>query len=48
MRKPIQVILPAVILLAGVIMMVFGILLGEPQEILRKAVVVCLECIGLG
>jgi hypothetical protein len=37
-----------VILLVGVIMMTFGLLRGEALEILRKAIVVCMECIGIG
>ena len=36
------------VLAAGVALAVAGILRGEPGEILKKAVVVCLECIGIG
>ena len=32
----------------GILFVVFGILRGEPAEILAKAVRICLECIGLG
>jgi len=46
--KAIKISTPIVILLAGVIMMLFGILRGELQMILNKATVICLECIGIG
>ncbi|MDR2570659.1 MAG: hypothetical protein LBD23_10250 [Oscillospiraceae bacterium] len=46
--KVIYGILPAVILCVGVCMMIFSILRGELQEIFNKAIVVCLECIGIG
>ena len=36
------------LLVAGVIMFVLGIFRGEAQEILSKAVIVCMECIGIG
>jgi len=47
-KKSAKIIIPAVILLAGIIMMFFGIWRGEPQIILQKAIRVCLECIGIG
>jgi len=36
------------VLAAGVVLAALGMLRGELNEILRKAVVVCLECIGIG
>jgi hypothetical protein len=36
------------ILAAGLSFAVFGIWRGELNEIMRKAVVICLECIGIG
>jgi len=47
-KKSLRTALPAVILLAGIIMMFFGIWRGELQMILQKAILVCLECIGIG
>ena len=47
-KKPVKVVIPAVILFAGIIMMFFGILRGEPQMIFQKAIRICLECIGIG
>ncbi len=35
-------------LLCGVALTVIGILRGEPEVILQKAVKICLECIGIG
>ena len=37
-----------VCLIAGVAMIIFGASHGEAAIVLRKAVKVCLECIGLG
>ena len=48
MRKSMRVILPALILFVGITLMVAGVLQGEPQYLLRKATVICLECIGIG
>ncbi|MCL2632970.1 MAG: hypothetical protein FWD34_00465 [Oscillospiraceae bacterium] len=36
------------VLTLGITLMTFGVLNGELQEILRKAVRICLECIGIG
>jgi hypothetical protein len=38
----------ALLLLAGLACVGIGVLRGETAEVLRKAVTVCLECIGLG
>ncbi len=35
-------------LTAGAVLIVLGIVRGEPAEIWEKAVRVCLECIGIG
>jgi hypothetical protein len=48
MNKRKRLILPSVILLLGIALAVTGILRGELREILKKAVVICLECIGIG
>jgi len=41
-------IIPAVLLLAGIILIVVGIYQDELHEILQKGTVVCLECIAIG
>jgi len=48
MSLMLNTILPIVILAAGIILMFFGIWRGELQSIMQKAIVVCLECIGIG
>jgi len=40
--------LQAALLIVGISMMLLGLLRGESLEILRKAIVVCMECIGIG
>ena len=40
--------LRAAIITVGVMLMAFGIWQGELTAIMRKAVLVCLECIGIG
>ncbi len=37
-----------VILIAGIALIAAGVFRGELNVILRKAAVVCMECIGLG
>jgi len=36
------------ILAIGIVMMAVGLYRGEALEILRKAIFVCMECIGIG
>ncbi len=35
-------------LLLGTIFLVIGIIRGEAADVLRKAINICLECIGIG
>ena len=48
MGKALRTFLPAVLLIAGIVLMVIGIWRGELELIYQKATVVCLECIGIG
>ena len=48
MSKFVRFTVPTIILLAGVTMMILGILRGELQMIYQKAILICLECIGIG
>ncbi len=41
-------ILPLVLLFLSLVLIGAGILLGNPLDIYRKAVFICMECIGLG
>lgn len=36
------------LVVAGVIMIAIGVARGEVQTVLRKAINICLECIGIG
>jgi len=47
-KLKIQTIINILIIASGITLMIIGILQGELQAIMRKAVVVCLECIGIG
>ncbi len=40
--------LPFALLLAGAAMVALGLLRGEQRTVLKKAVMICLECIGIG
>lgn len=37
-----------VVSIAGVVLMGFGIARGEVATVLKKAILICLECIGIG
>nr|MBQ6241183.1 hypothetical protein [Lachnospiraceae bacterium] len=41
-------VLPLFLLLAGAGLLLAGLLSGQAQDVLMKAVRVCLECIGVG
>lgn len=43
-----QWIVPFCLLLAGCLMIILGIIRGEHQTVLEKAIRICLECIGIG
>jgi len=48
MTKILRLVLPITALITGLVMMTIGIMQGEPQKIFQKAVIICLECIGIG
>jgi hypothetical protein len=39
---------PYILLFVSVLLMTVGILQGEFREVLKKAVIICLSCIGIG
>jgi len=41
-------IIGIVVLISGISLMVVGILQGELAAVMRNAVIVCLDCIGIG
>ncbi len=43
-----SLVLPAVLLCAGAVLMLLGLFSSEAAVILRKAILICLECIGIG
>lgn len=43
-----QITLSLALLLAGGILILAGVLRGEAQTVLEKAIRICVECIGLG
>ena len=48
MTKKKKAILQAVLLLAGVLMIVYGVWRGEAETVLSKAIRLCMECVGIG
>ncbi len=44
MKKRLWLLLSA----GGIVLMFFGILRGEADTVLKKAILICLECIGIG
>ena len=38
----------AALVVIGGIMIISGILVGEPETVFHKAAMICLECIGIG
>ena len=43
-----KAVLQAVLLIAGVVMLIYGAYRGEAATILSKAIKLCLECVGIG
>lgn len=41
-------IIPSCFLLAGLLMITLGIIRGEHETVLAKAIKICLECMGIG
>lgn len=43
-----KAILQGTLLLAGMVMLCFGVMRGEVDTVFSKAVRLCLECVGIG
>ena len=41
-------LVPALVLLAGVCFVILGVFRNESTAVLKKAINICMECIGLG
>ena len=41
-------LIPALLIAAGLVAIVIGVVQGEALIVLKKATLICLECIGLG
>ncbi|MBQ6735696.1 MAG: hypothetical protein IJR00_12415 [Lachnospiraceae bacterium] len=37
-----------ILLVLGIAMLVFGLYSGDAGEVMKKAVAICMECIGIG
>ena len=44
----VHIIVRVALLAVGAVMLFLGVAAGEAGQILRKAVIVCMECIGIG
>jgi len=47
-RKNIHTAIQITLLAIGIMALALGVYLGEAAEVMYKAVVVCMECIGIG
>ncbi len=48
MFKAVKPMVQVALLIVGIAMVCFGVMLGEADAVLAKAIRLCLECIGIG
>ncbi|MBF1352890.1 MAG: hypothetical protein M3I20_05320 [Mogibacterium diversum] len=48
MSKKYKRLIPAALIVAGIVMLIIGASRGEIMTVFSKAATVCLECIGIG
>jgi hypothetical protein len=48
MKERTKNMIAILLIAAGAVIMIAGILRGEAADVLRKATTICLECIGIG
>lgn len=47
-RRGIQICIWSVLALAGTAFVLYGVHTGQAESVLRKAIKICMECIGIG
>ena len=48
MKRPVRIAIDAVLAALGTAFLLYGIFSGQALTVLRKATLICLECIGIG
>ena len=48
MFKAVKPVVQVALLIVGITMVCFGVMCGEADAVLAKAIRLCLECIGIG
>ena len=48
MKRSVRICIFTVLALAGTAFLLYGIFSGQALTVLRKATLICLECIGIG
>ena len=48
MFKAVKPVVQVALLIVGIAMVCFGVMRGEADSVLSKAIRLCLECIGIG
>ena len=48
MRAFVRYVVPALILVIGIGFIIYGAMEGEAGSVVKKAVAICMECIGIG
>lgn len=48
MFKGVKPVVQVALLIVGIAMVCFGVMRGEADDVLAKAIRLCLECIGIG
>lgn len=48
MFKAVKPVVQVALLIVGIAMVCFGVMRGEADSVLAKAIRLCLECIGIG
>lgn len=41
-------IIPVILILTGAVLITIGVKNGDASDVMKKAVMICLECVGIG